>query len=164
VKHSRTETDIREYFWSLVNKNGPLPDPATGVRSKCWLWLGSVTDQGFGRFKAGNKTYMATRFAWQEMGKPDPGTLTVSTRCGNRLCVRHLRSRTRAAIMVSVSRAKGRPSGEQSHLARTTTKTVLQLRKLYAKGDFTQAMLAERFGLSLSNVKGILRRRSWKHI
>jgi len=25
-------------------------------------------------------------------------------------------------------------------------------------------MLAERFGLSLSNVKGILRRRSWKHI
>ena len=164
MKHSRTETGIQEYFWSLVDKNGPLPDPATGVRSKCWLWLGSVTDQGFGRFKAGNKTYMATRFAWQEMGKPDPGTLTVSTRCGNRLCVRHLRSRTRAAIMVSVSRAKGWPSGEQSHLARTTTKTVLQLRKLYAKGDLTQAMLAERFGLSLSNVKGILRRRSWKHI
>jgi hypothetical protein len=164
VKHSRTETEIREYFWSLVDKNGPLPNPATGVRSKCWLWLGSVTDQGFGRFKAGNKTYMATRFAWQEMGRPDPGTFTVSTRCGNRLCVRHLRSRTRAAIMVSVSRAKGWPSGERSHLARTTTKTVLQLRKLYAKGDLTQAMLAERFGLSLSNVKGILRRRSWKHI
>jgi hypothetical protein len=164
VKHSRTETDIREYFWSLVDKNGPLPDPATGVRSECWLWLGSVTDQGFGRFKAGNKTYMATRFAWQEMGKPDPGTLTVSTRCENRLCVRHLRSRTRAAVMVSVSRAKGWPSGEQSHFARTTTKTVLQLRKLYAQGNLTQAMLAERFGLSLSNVKGILRRRSWKHI
>ena len=57
--------------------------------------------------------------------------------------------------MVSVSRARGAPSGEQSHLARTTTKTVFQLRKLYAKGDLTQAMLAERFGLSLSNVKGI---------
>jgi Sigma-70, region 4 len=72
--------------------------------------------------------------------------------------------RTRAAVMVSVSRAKGWPSGEQSHLARTTTRTVLQLRKLYAKGNLTQAMLAERFGLSLSNVKAILRRRSWKHI
>jgi hypothetical protein len=164
VRHSSTETEIRKYFWSLVDKNGPLPDPATGVRSKCWLWLGSVTDQGFGRFKADNKTYMVTRFAWQEMGKPNPGSLTISARCGNRLCVRHLRSRTRAAIMVSVSRARGWPSGEQSHLARTTTKTVLQLRKLYAKGGLTQAMLAERFGLSLSNVKGILRRRSWKHI
>jgi hypothetical protein len=85
VKHDTTEDNVREYFWSLVDKDGPLPDPATGVKSKCWLWLGSVTGQGFGRFKAGGKTYMATRFAWQVMGRPDPGALTVSTRCGNRL-------------------------------------------------------------------------------
>jgi hypothetical protein len=164
VRHRNAKTEIQEYFWSLVDKNGPLPDPRTGARSKCWLWLGSVTDQGFGRFKAGNKTYMTTRFAWQEMGKANPGKLTISAFCGNRLCVRHLRSRSRADIMVSVSRAKGWHSGERSHLARTTTKTVLQLRKLYAKGNFTQAMLAERFGLSLSNVKSIVRRRSWKHL
>jgi hypothetical protein len=142
VKHNPTETDVREYFWSLVDKNGPLPHSATGVKSKCWLWLGSITDEGYGRFKAGGKAYMATRFAWQEMGKPDPGALTVSTRCENRLCVRHLRTRTRSAIMASVPRAKGRPSGEQNHFARTTAKTVLQLRKLYPKGDLTQAMLA----------------------
>jgi hypothetical protein len=55
-------------------------------------------------------------------------------------------------------------SGEQSHFARTTAKTVLRLRKLYGKGDLTQAILAERFGLSLSNIKRILARRSWKHI
>jgi hypothetical protein len=134
VKHNPTAADVRDYFWSLVDKNGPLPDPATGVKSKCWLWLGSVTDQGYGRFKAGGKTYMATRFAWQEMGKPDPGALTVSTRCENRLCVRHLRTRTRSAIMASVPRAKSWPSGEQNHFARTTTKTVLQLRKTLRKG------------------------------
>jgi hypothetical protein len=141
-----------------------VPDPATGVKSKCWIWLGSVTDQGYGRFRAGLKTYQATRFAWQEMGKREPGALTVSTRCRNKLCVRHLYTRTRSAIMASVPRAKGWPSGEQSHFARTTAKTVLQLRRLYAKGDLTQAMLAARFGLSLSNVKSILGRRSWKHI
>jgi hypothetical protein len=55
VKHNPTNADIREYFWSLVDKNGPLPDRATGVKSKCWLWLGSVTDQGYGRFKAAVK-------------------------------------------------------------------------------------------------------------
>jgi hypothetical protein len=55
-------------------------------------------------------------------------------------------------------------SGEQSHLARTSAKTVLQLRKLYAKGNVTQPMLAERSGLSLANVKSILGRRSWKDI
>jgi hypothetical protein len=41
---------------------------------------------------------------------------------------------------------------------------VLRVRKLYAKGNVTQTVLADRFGLSLSSVKNILARRSWKHI
>jgi hypothetical protein len=135
VRHNPTEADIRQNFWSLVDKNGPLPDPTSGVKSKCWLWLGSVTDQGYGRFKAGGEIYMARRFAWQEMGKPDPGALTVSTRCSNKLCVRHLSTRTRAEIRASVSRRWA--SGEDPWLARTTAKTVLQLHKLYANGDLT---------------------------
>jgi hypothetical protein len=162
VKHNPTEPEIREYFWSLVNKNGPLPDPATGVKSKCWLWLGSVTDQGYGRFKAGGKTYMASRYAWQEMGKPDPGTHTVSARCENKLCVRHLYTRTRAEIMASVPRRWA--SGEASHLARVSSEQGLLIRKLYTKGNVTQSALAERFGMSTSNMKRILARRSWKHI
>jgi len=78
------------------------------------------------------------------------------------ICVRHLYIRTRAEIMASVPCRWA--SGEQSHLARTSAKTVLQLRKLYAKGNVTQPMLAERSGLSLANVKSILGRRSWKDI
>jgi hypothetical protein len=162
VKHNPTEADIREYFWSLVDRNGPFPDPATGVKSKCWLWLGSVNDQGYGRFRSGAKTYMATRFAWQEMGKADPGALTVSARCENKLCVHHLYTRTRAEIMASVSRRWA--SGEDSYLARVTSKQVLLMRKLYAKGNVTQTTLAERFDISTSTVKNILARRSWKHL
>jgi hypothetical protein len=164
VKHKLKRADICRYFWSFVDKNGPMPKLTTGVRSKCWLWCGSVTDEGYGRFKAGNKTYQATRFAWQEMGKRDPGALTVSTRCGNRLCVRHLRTRSRSAIMASVSRANVWPSGEQHHAARTTAVTVLRLRTHYARGNITQAALAKQFGLTPANVKSILAPRSWKHI
>jgi hypothetical protein len=116
VKHHFIEADIRTYFWSLVDKKGPERAPATGVKSKCWLWLGSVSDQGYSRFKAGGEIYMARRFAWQEIGKPDPGALTVSTRCSNKLCVRHLSTRTRAEIVASVSRRWA--SGEASQLAR----------------------------------------------
>jgi hypothetical protein len=162
VRPNPNETDIREYFWSLVDKNGPLPDRATGIKSKCRFWRGSVTDQGYGRFRAGGKTYIARRFAWQEKGKPDPGALTVSTRCSNKLCVRHLSTRTRAEIMASVSCRWA--SGEASHLARFSSKQVLLIRKLYAKGNVTQSALAERFGMSTSNMKRILARRSWKHI
>jgi hypothetical protein len=162
VKHNPTEGDIREYFWSLVDKNGPLPDPASGVKSKCWLWLGSVSDQGYGRFRAGRKSHMASRFAWREKGKPDPGELTVSTRCGNKLCMRHLFTRTRAEIIASVPRLQR--SGEDSHLARVTARQVLLMRKLYGKGNVTQAELARRFGISTGHVKNILAWRSWKHI
>jgi hypothetical protein len=162
LKHNPTEEDIRQYFWSLVDKSGALPDPATGVKSKCWLWLGSVTDQGYGRFKAGGKTYLISRYAWREKGKPDPGALTVSTRCRNKLCVRHLHLKSRAEIMASVSRRLA--AGEDSYLARVTSRQVLLIRKLYAKGCVTQKALAERFGISTSTVKNILARRSWKHI
>ena len=162
MKHNPTEADIRDYFWSLVDKDGRSPDPATGVKLKCWLWLGPVTDQGYGRFKSGGRTHMARRFAWQEMGKPDPGAPTVSTRCSNKLCVRHLSTRTRAEIMASVSRRWA--SGEASHLARVSSRQVVLIRKLYTKGNVTQSALAERFGMSTSNEKRILARRSWKHI
>jgi ribosomal protein S19E (S16A) len=43
--------------------------------------------------------------------------------------------------------------GEDSHLARATSKQVLMIRKLYAKGNVTQSSLAERFGISTSDCK-----------
>jgi ParB-like chromosome segregation protein Spo0J len=41
---------------------------------------------------------------------------------------------------------------------------VLRVRKLYAKGNVTQTVLADRSGSSLSSVKNILARRSWNTI
>ena len=70
--------------------------------------------------------------------------------------------RNRTEIMASVSRRWA--SGEASHLARVSSKQVLLIRKLYTKGNVTQSALAERFGMSTSNMKRILARRSWKHI
>jgi antitoxin component HigA of HigAB toxin-antitoxin module len=105
---------------------------------------------------------MISRYAWREKGRPDPGELTISTRCENSLCVRHLYTRTRTEIMASLQRRLA--SGEDAHLARATSEQVLLIRKLYAKGNVTLTALAERFGLSKSNVKKILAGRSGKHI
>jgi hypothetical protein len=162
MKRNPTEADIQAYFWSQVDSNGPLPDSATGVRTKCWLWLGSVTGEGYGRFKANGKTYQASRYAWSVKGKPGPDSFNVSTHCGNRLCVRHLYTRTRAEIIASVPRVQR--SGEDSHLARLAVRQVILMRELYGKGNVTQAVLAKRFGISTRHVKDILARRSWEHI
>jgi DNA-binding MarR family transcriptional regulator len=106
--------------------------------------------------------YRVSRYGWRERGNADPGDRTVSPRCLNKLCVRHLYTRTRTEIMASVPRVQ--MAGEHSHLARLSTKQVLLIRKLYAKGNITQAALAKRFTVSLGQVKTILSRRSWKHV
>jgi hypothetical protein len=47
---------------------------------------------------------MARRFAWRERGRRDSGELTVSTRCRNKLCVRHPHLKSRAEIMAGIIR------------------------------------------------------------
>jgi hypothetical protein len=56
-----------------------------------------------------------------------PGELAISARCHNKLCVCHLRARTRSAVIGSVSRAKSAPSSGQNHFARTTVEPFLIL-------------------------------------
>jgi DNA-binding MarR family transcriptional regulator len=110
----------------------------------------------------GEKRFQVSRFAWMCKGKPDPGRLAISTRCLNKLCVRHQYTRSRAEMVASLSPLQ--PSGEDSHFARLTAKQVILMRNLYRKGGITQAKLAKQFGISTGQVKKILARRSWKHI
>ena len=128
VKGTVPDSDVHDIFWSLVYRHGPLPNPSTGLKSRCWIWTGGVTDQGYGRFKAGATIYQVSRYAWRDKGKPDPGKLTVSSCCGNKLCVRHLRLRSRTDVMASIPKLPRR--GEESHLARLTSRQVLATRKL----------------------------------
>jgi hypothetical protein len=65
MKRLTTDTGLTDYFWSLVDKNGPLPGNSTGVKSRCWLWIGSIRQDGYGRFKFEGRKYSSTRFAWK---------------------------------------------------------------------------------------------------
>jgi hypothetical protein len=50
MKRLPTDTGLIDYFWTLVDKNGPLPEKSTGVKSRCWLWIGSIRQDGYGWF------------------------------------------------------------------------------------------------------------------
>ena len=40
---------VQDRFWAKVDKDGPLPDPDTGIGTCCWLWLGSKgNERGYG--------------------------------------------------------------------------------------------------------------------
>jgi hypothetical protein len=74
-----------ERFWSYVIK-GPNPD-------SCWLWVGAVADDGYGRFwvgpgKAARRVVRAQRYAYTAVtGRAVPEGLMVLHRCDVPLCV-----------------------------------------------------------------------------
>ena len=40
-------------FWSKVDKSGPTP-PLHPEMTNCWIWIGPLTHDGYGRFKIGH--------------------------------------------------------------------------------------------------------------
>jgi hypothetical protein len=78
-------------FWSLVNKNGPIPEHCPEL-GPCWLWTGDVNTKGYGWFYAepgrGRQHTLAHRFAWKlEHGEIAVG-VKVLHRCDTKPCVR----------------------------------------------------------------------------
>lgn len=54
--------------------------------------------------------------------------------------------------------------GEQFSFAKMTEQTVLEIRRLYETGEFSQQSLADKFGINQTNVSQIVRRKTWTHI
>ena len=79
-------------FWTKVDKNGPL-HPELGTR--CWLWTGCLTPEGYGWFSLNSHHVQAHRFAYEQIIGALPGD--SDHRCHNRACVnpQHLRPATR---------------------------------------------------------------------
>lgn len=72
-------------FWAMVEKS-----------EGCWTWTGSLTHDGYGRFKTGGVKFGAHRYAYQLTIGSIPEGMQIDHRCFNRACVRpdHLRAVT----------------------------------------------------------------------
>lgn len=65
-------------FWGRVDKRGPV-----GPMGRCWLWTGSTSADGYGRFWAGGRMVKAHRWAWEQENGPVPEGLTLDHECHN---------------------------------------------------------------------------------
>ena len=80
----KSQVDVEEHFWSKV-ENLNQPD-------SCWLWLGSITGNGYGIFTWRDPTFgfckreLAHRMAFAIFSSYLPRYLIHG--CGNRRCVR----------------------------------------------------------------------------
>lgn len=75
-----------ESFWNKVNKNGPIPESCPEL-GRCWIWLGALTDSGYGRVNVNGKRRRAHRIAYLLSGKEIPFGYHLHHRCVTRSCV-----------------------------------------------------------------------------
>lgn len=66
-----------ERFWEKVNKT-----------DGCWMWVGAISDTGYGSFNAGGGLYTGShRFAYQQVKGAIPAGLYLDHICRVRSCV-----------------------------------------------------------------------------
>ena len=141
-----------------------IPEPNSG----CWLWLGAVTNRGYGSLlnPATGKTTQAHREAYRRAHGAIPPGLHVLHRCDLRCCVNpdHLFVGTNADNVrdrMTKGRHKfGTSPGEAHGRAKLTTATIYTIRA----SSETPKTLAARYGISRRTVWGIWTRQRWRHI
>jgi hypothetical protein len=123
-------------------------DPETG----CWLWQGYRDPTGYPYHTVDGRFVSARRWHYEQHYGPIPDGLRLALRCGNRLCVKatHLEAVVPRVIL------RGKAS---------TKLDVGKVRDIRVMaGQVPQRVIAERFGISLSQVNHILRGRSWNDV
>ena len=148
---------VEERFWSKVKKtNG------------CWLWLDVPDAYGYGIFFIWPQNKKAHRISWEIHNGAIPAQLHVLHSCDNPLCVnpQHLFLGTQADNNRDCI-AKGRhraSKGEDNGYSKLTTLQVLEIRKMYKTGLYTQQSLAVRFKIHTAHVHSIVVGKRWKHL
>lgn len=56
------------------------------------------------------------------------------------------------------------PQGEKQHMSKLTDMKVINIRKLYNTGEFTQNNLAKKYKVHQTNIHYIVSRKKWRHI
>lgn len=137
----------------------------------CWIWKGAIGSKGRGYIcvKPG-KRQQVHRFSYEYYIGKIPTGLLVCHHCDNPLCVRpsHLfvgTDQDNKNDMVAKGRStKGRMAGEKHPFAQLTDFEALEIKRLFASGDYSQKELKNKFSVSYSVIHGIVREKRWKHL
>lgn len=63
--------------------NHSIPEPNSG----CWIWLGNVSNSGYGHIRLNQKNVGAHRVSYETFKCEIPDGLVIDHLCSNRLCV-----------------------------------------------------------------------------
>ena len=157
-QNRRTDEEFSRAFWSKVD--------SSGGPNACWPWLASVDPEGYGFCCRYGKTVRAHRVAWElEHGLLSLAEVVRHT-CDNPPCCNptHLLKGTVYDNVADRVLRNRQNKGEFVNTSKMDPSKILRLRRLRQEKRFTLSFLGKLFGLSISAVSSIVRRKSWKHL
>lgn len=153
-----------ERFWARV------PNRPAG---QCWNWAGGTTVAGYGELRVDGAMKYTHRISYELHHGPIPSGSDVLHSCDIPACVNpdHLflgdaKANSRDMFLKGRQGA-GYPArflGSEHPQARLSESDVLEIRCLYATGNYTQRALAGRFAVSQRNISFITCGLHWRHI
>lgn len=148
----RRSGSVWSRFWAKT-------DASSGIDA-CWPWLGSLDQDGYGVLWTERTYRRATHIALDIAGRPlSPGQVTRHLVCDNPPCVNpdHLVGGTQAQN-IRDQIAKGRHSG-----SKLSAPDSALIREMVRSGE-SQRAVAQRFGVSPSNVSRIVSGQVWGEV
>jgi len=155
VLPKRFGISVEERFFDFF-----IPEPNSG----CWLWVGSVSDSGYGKFSIGNHVQVqAHRFSWELHNGDIPEGLFACHKCDVRCCVNpeHLFIGTQSDNLNDmVQKRRDNPArGERNARSRFTEEKIQAIRSDTRR----LRIIAAAYDISISWVTEIKAGRGWRH-
>ena len=143
-----------------------LFEPIT--ESGCWIWMGGLHNDGYGRFSASFKgpRILAHRYAFERKHGEIPARMLICHRCDVPACVNpdHLFLGTVIDNNRDRSLKQRSARGEKSGKAKLTADQVLEIRAAAVKRNGGIYDLARKFSVSHYTIRDIRRGRNWEHL
>jgi hypothetical protein len=145
-----------------------IPEPNSG----CWLWLGALTEHGYGRATVRDKKILAHRWVYQATTGEPIGDKCLCHRCDTPACVNPdhmfvgtpLDNTRDAARKGRLHRWRNTRAGEGNPAAVLTEQMVREMREVRSGTGASYAVIARRFGVSWRGAHAAIRGETWGHI
>ncbi len=144
-----------------------------GEADTCWEWNAAKTDKGYGQTTYKGKIVYAHRLAYSLIDEDFDifdSSVLVLHHCDNPSCVRpnHLFKGDHSdnrwdQIVKGRDGSKGSP-GEDHGMSKLTEIEVLEIRRIYALGNWSYADLATEYNVGWTTIQKIVKRTTWKHV
>lgn len=145
-----------EEFWTLCRKT-----------DSCWVWVGSLDGEGYGRIMFEGKRWKAHRLAWTLTNGPIAPEMKILHRCDNPPCINpdHCFLGTQADNVRDMeSKGRGHRTGAHGERNSQAVLAAEQVREIRNLTGISGRQIAFRYGVSPMTISRILNRQLWKEI